>query len=72
MEHRGARVALPRKRAAQLEQFAVQLLKSTGFGERPTADARRVEERKFGVLRGRNTPCVKGHEGARFVIHQHR
>ena len=69
MEHRGARVALPRKRAAQLEQFAVQLLKSTCFRECPTADTRRVEERQFGILSGRSTPCMKGHEGAGFVIH---
>ena len=72
MEHRGARIALPRKGAAELEQFPVQLLKSTCFRQRPTADTRRVEEREFGVLSGRSAPCVKGHEGARFVIHQHR
>lgn len=64
MEHGRAWVPLPSKRAAQLKQFTVQLLKSTGFGEGPTPHPWREEKRKFGVFCGCNTARMKGHESA--------
>ena len=68
MEHGCTWITLPRERFAQLEQFAVQVLESSGFGKGPTSDTWRVEERKFSALSSRSTSGVKRHERARFVV----
>ena len=45
VKHRSTRIALPRKRPAQLEQFSVKTLQATGFREGPFTDARSEEKR---------------------------
>ena len=72
MEHGCTWITLPRERFAQLEQFAVQVLESSGFGKGPTSDTWRVEERKFSALSSRSTSGVKRHERARFVVQENR
>ena len=72
MEHRCPRVAFPFERVAQLHEFTVQALEAACFGQRPRTHARSVKEgqgRRFGGL---NASPVQRHEGAGFVVEEHR
>ena len=45
VKHRSTGVSLPRERTAELKQLTVELLKASGFRQRPATNARRVEKR---------------------------
>ena len=72
VKHGGPGVPLPRKGSAELKQFGVKTLKTTGFREGPRADTWRVKKREFSVFGCSNASSMKGHERARLVIEEHR
>ena len=68
VKHGRTGVPLPCKGLAELKQFGVKALKTTGFGEGPCANTWCVEKGKIGVFGCSDTSSMKGHERARLVV----
>ena len=70
--NRCPRIVFPSKGLTQIHQFAVKALNTLGFGHRPRANARRVEEGEVGLVGRQLASRMQRHEVARIVVQQHR